>query len=227
MPTLWQLLTAKPEVEVPVESKFYNPVNARIGNAVQIDTLDLEGLSFTIQGLREVKRVIEGRNFFFADYDLLARPFNKTPVNARLRFLPLEHKDGDLTHKVLLLNKIESCKYDKAFHEGLAYEKNQGVFTDGVDYWRIDDVQSEWIASTATLKDLDQSGKVDLDEVVRGNLTYWDFWREDIEVIRGDQVDHANIELKTLSFYFVEMDESGTFEFWTGQEIDPSRVILS
>ncbi len=217
MPTLWERWTKPKVTEVPLELLIKNPLEARIGTTIRIDNLDYENLSFTIQDIREVKRKIGGEEFFFTDYLLRAVPLDGDPVLIRLRVLPLENP-VDVPYKALILTKLEECQYDADFHAGLAYEKNQGEFTEaGNTYWRVDDVKTEWNATTVVLKDSDQSGKIEKDEVALGKLTYWDFWRETVDV--GDN--------KILEFYFVEMDAaSGYFEFWCGIEIDANRVNL-
>jgi len=212
MPTLWEMLTKKSKPAV--EFKFYNPLKMKIGNSIKIDILDFEKFNFTIQTLREVKRIVDNENFLFADYAILARPLDGDSVSRRLRLMPMEHSDGNLTHKVLLLNKIAECEYDKNFHEGLSYEQNQGIFTEAdATYWRVDDVKNEWNATTVTLQDIDNNGRLPPNEIKHGKLTYWDFWRQ-------TEIDGNSL----IEFYFVEMDQNGFFEFWVGSEINPTRV---
>lgn len=218
MPTLWQILTAKKKVEVPMESKFYNPLGLRIGNTIQIDTLEFEKLSFTLIGLREVK----GETVTFADYELLARPFDGDPVSLKLRLFP----SGD-SYKVVLLKTIGDCGYDKDFHDGLDFEKNKGEFVEGGEtYYRVDDVKTPYITKASYLSDKDGSGKVDLNEVEVKDLTYWDYWRQ-INEESGNTI---------LEFFIVEMNGvvyetgsvgDGDFVFLLGQEIDLNRVIVS
>lgn len=210
MPTLWEILTGKVKKEVPPELQIYNPLGLLIGNSINIDTLDTEKLGFTLDSLREVKRTVENTVLKFADYLLVAKPYNADTVVCRLRLVPLADEAG-ISHKALLLKKLGDCLYDKDFHEGLAYERNQGEWTEGeATYWRVDDVKSEWNAEVSNVVG---RGK----QRSNAKLTYWDFWRE-------TQDEGGNT---VLEFYFVEMDaESGYFEFWLGKEIDPSRVAV-
>jgi len=215
MPTLWEILTKKKEVEKPLESLYYNPLELRIGNIVKIDTVDFENLNFSLNSLREVKRKVDGNNHTFVDYAFLAKPYDGDTVNRRLRIVPVENGDKGFNFDIILFNKISECGYDKPFHDGL---NGQQEFKEGEDtYWRVNDLLEEWVADVAILSDEDQSGKVDVDEIKYSKLKYWDFWRE-------TEDDGGS---KILEFYIVEMDESGYFQFWLGHKIDASRVIVS
>jgi hypothetical protein len=216
MPTLWEILKKKVTKEVPVETTIYNPLGLRKGHTLKIDTLEFEKLNFTVEALRQVVRTIGGQKHFFVDYDVVAQPFDGDPVALRVRLVPVENPDSELSHNVVLFKKIGDCAYDKGFHEGLSYEQNHGEFVEGdAKYWRVNDVKTEWKAATTTLRDLDGSGKIDAKEAVQGKLVYWDFWRETEDAAKN----------KVLEFYNVEMDgESGFFEFWVGQNTDPQRI---
>lgn len=208
MPTLWEMLWNGKKKEVIQELLYNNPLQAKINDIVKIDMIELKDFTFKIEALREVRRVIGDKNYPLADYDLAS-----AEKNLRLRLIPC---DGEISHKVILLEKIDECEYNKDFHEGLDYSKNKGEFTEGEDmYWRVDDVQSEWNAKTFYLHDNDKSGKIDENEVEKRQISYWDFWRE-----TEDEAGN-----KILEFYVVEMDkETGWFEFWKGPEINTLRI---
>src|SRR5687767_14756910 len=86
--TLWEMLKEAFSTS-PVELKFYNPLKARVGNAVSVDTFDLREYNFFLQEIREYKRSIHGREFQLADYVLLARPLGGEDVLLRLRLNPV------------------------------------------------------------------------------------------------------------------------------------------
>lgn len=218
MPTLWELLT-RPKKEVkPIELRFYNPLKLRIGNAVRLDMIDFENLNFSVNQMRESNRVIEGDDHYFVDYDLTARPYEGDDVNVRLRLIPIASPDSESTHNVLLLTKIGDCGYEKEFHDGLAFEVNNGELEEaGNKYWRVNDIKEHWEVEASLLRDKDNSGKVDITEVQKQPYHYWDYWRE-------TEIDGVN----TIEFYLVEMNsKTGSFEFWLGREIDQNRVSVN
>ena len=212
MATLWDKLTKKKAPEVIVENTIYNLLSARINDAVKINTVDLEIDRFVVKTIREVKRRVNGQDFILADYDVASDKM------LRIRLNPADNPDSKLTHDVILFAKLgDDMPYDKAFHEGLAYEENKGEFTEGdATYWRVNDQKKPWNAKTVVLRDLDNSGKVDTNEAVEGELTYWDFWRN-----TKDEADNEVTE-----FYIVEMDGDGVFTFWVGTQIDPLRIVI-
>ena len=219
MPTIWEMLTTKKEESVPVEEQYYNPLKVRIGNRVKIDTLEREELNFNIRSLQAWTRSIGGEEFKHADYLLLARPFGADVVKKKLRLVPREETDGKMTHNVLLLNLLDEFEYHSDFHEGLAFEQNNGEFTEGdAVYLRVQDVKDPYEAHLKHISDLDGDGEVEEDEVRDAKVTYWDFWRE-------TEDEGGN---KVLEFYIVEMNkENGWFQIWVGSEIDQNRVSIT
>lgn len=217
MPTLWEIWTTKKEEEVPIELQFYNPYKIRCGAGVKLDTIDFDYLAFNLTTIRAVTREVEGQTFKFCDLDLLARPHDGDPVHARLRLVPKEHTDGDLTHDAILLKRLDEFNYDGPFHKGLSFEDNAGEFQEGdITYWRVNDRQAEWDASVANISDKDQDGTVEEHEVQHFTMKYWDFWAE-------REIDGATV----TEFYIVEMHESGQFTIWVGSLIDQDRVEIA
>ena len=215
----------------PVEWRFYNPIETEGGDKVRcevnnfrIDTLDYAGINFKVKAIREVKRTIGGKNFFVADYDLLGVPLKGEPVSLRLRLIPLEQTDGSLAFTAILLKKLDTFGYNQEYHQGLAFENNQGEAQEGdKTYWRVNDEKNSWQAKVALLSDDDKSGKVDENEVKRSDLTYWDFYA------KTEDADKKSI----LEYYIVEMDGyvddqgahgSGEFTIWIGPEINQERI---
>lgn len=212
MPTLWEILTKKHPVQKPLELTIVNPLGLRIGNSLQINTVDYENLTFSFVSLRETQRDIGDMSVFFVDYDLLARPYDGDPVGCRLRLIPEQGDNKECD--VILLHKISECGYDKGFHDGL---KGQQEFVEGeVTYYRVNEMNDEWNATITTLADKNYDGKIDTNEVSKAAMTYWDFWR--------NTIDEGGNEI--LEFYFVEMDANGYFEFWVGQKLESSRVVV-
>lgn len=215
--TLWEMLTKKKAI---AEFEHYNPLHLRIGNTVKIDTIDTADLIFTLQSIREVTRRIDGEDHKFCDYDLTARPYGKDEARKRLRLIPREEKDRNFTHDVVLFEFREEFPYEEGFHDWLKnnFEVVLGDLNpndpDPPKYWRVNDLKSAWEAKTVSMRDEDGNGKIDDDELRKGQLTYWDFWRN-VNDEGGNKV---------LEFYNVEMDQDGMFSIWVGRLIDPLRV---
>lgn len=231
MPTLWQMLWERKEEEIATELKFYNPAGAKVGNPVTIDTLEFENLLFTITGLVEHKRDVDGKKFPFCDYNILARPLQGEAVVRKLRMIPLEHPEGEKTHHIILLEKLDEFGAGEDFIQGLYRQEGgeeyvlyvptaidaEGTVED-TPYWRVNDVETEWWTDSSLLEDEDNDGTVEDSEVTRYTGRYWDFWRE-------TQDEGGN---KVLEFYIVEMDDDNSFfTIWMGQEIDAARVNIT
>jgi hypothetical protein len=225
MATLWDKLTKKKEPVSPTEFKVYNPLKLKIGDPMKMelfeDTTDLSRINFTVTGLREVVRTIDDQDFKFADYMLLGRTLDNQEIHYLVRLIPMENAEADITHSVILFNRLDGFGYNKDFHEGLAFERNGGEFKEGDKiYFRPnvagtqEMIKTPWDAVTSFIKDLDHSGKIEEGEIKQGALTYWDFGNEFV-----DDSGHRYIE-----WYVVEMDGNGYFEIWVGKEIDPSRI---
>lgn len=236
MATLFEMLTRKKQQPTPVvqaqseETKHYNPLRAKIGGVVRINTIDLENLNFIVRSIREIRTTIDGQVFYMADYDLLARPVSGPEVKQRLRLVP--NGDSD-TCDIVLLNFVADFPYDQPYHQGLSWDNNQGEAVEGdAKFWRVGDVHDPWEVETASLMDKNGDGKVDANEVRKGHLTYWDFWR--------DTKDTDGVDIR--EFYIVEMDGvvkrnsqgditktigSGQFQIWRGSQIAANRVSIS
>ena len=219
--TLWEMLMEK--LSGPVEFQFYNPLRARIGHAVTIEEVELRDYNFFLREIREYKRTIGGQAFSFADYVLLARPLGGGDVLWRLRLNPVDDPDrhGGLTHHTLLLEMYDEMAYDQGLHQVVQDDtKRFQVIEDGQvteEYWRINDVTGSYKAQVAVIADVNRDNKVEMSEVQRLQLEYWDYWRE-VKDEGGTAV---------TEYLFIEIDTSnGWFQLWKGREIDPQRVLV-
>jgi hypothetical protein len=219
--TLWEMLTGK--FSTPVELNYYNPLKAKIGNALQIDDIDWKDNSFFLKEIREYKRRIEGRQFLFADYVLLSRPLHGDDVWMRLRLNPVDDPSrvAGLTHNVLLLRLDDDLAYDEGLHNVVRdTTKKFQVLQDGQvteEFWRVNDVGDSYQAKVAVIRDVNNDGTVEPDEVSRIEIEYWDYWRE-VKDEAGQPV---------TQYLFVEMNkDNGWFQIWKGQEIDPQKVMV-
>lgn len=213
--TLWEMLKAK--VAGPVELQIANPLKLKIGNNVRIDDIDLKDLAFNVKRIMEYKRTISGTDYFFTDYDLLAKPLVGEQVKIRLRLNPMENPDkaAGLTHNVVLLKLYDELAYDEGLYKVVTdktkmFEVNEnGVCTER--YYRINDVQDSYKPSVTVAKE----GDKDQDDLQRLTLEYWDYCRE--------EKDEGGTPFN--QFLFVEMNkDDGWFQMWRGQEIDPQQI---
>lgn len=241
MPTLWEMMTEKFKKQESVESQFYNPYKIKVGSFFKIDNIDYEDYNFEMVALREVKRPLPDGDRFICDYDLLARDSDGNEVPLRLRLVPIDNPDGEMDHHAILLHRVDEFGYDEDWHKSLAEpwenpdtnENEYTMFLNVVDadgniveengqpvqdqFWRVNDVTTEWEAETALIRDKDNDGQVEESEVDRHKTWYWDYWRQTV-------VD----EVETMEFYIIEMDgDSGYFELWRGFQIDPARIMIS
>jgi hypothetical protein len=212
-------------VRGPVELRYYNPLRAKVGSSVMINQVEWKEHNFFVKELREYRRVIGGQEFRFVDYVLLSRPLGGEDLWLRLRLVPLEGADATrvsgLDHDVLLLQLYDELAYSEDFYKVVTdttrkFEvREDGRVTE--EYWRVGDVTDSYKAQVSVIKDMDNDGKVDSDEVEAVRLEYWDYVRE--------VKDEAGQPQR--QYLIVEMDAgSGWFQLWRGQETDAQQVFV-
>lgn len=224
--TLWEMLKAK--VAGPVELQIANPLKLKIGNSIRIDDIDLKDFAFNVNRIMEYKRTIGGTDYFFTDYDLLAKPLSTSigfgrqrlggeQIRIRLRLNPMESPDkaAGLTHNVIVLKLYDELAYDEGLYNVVTdktkmFEVNEnGVCIER--YYRVNDVQDSYKLSVTIAKE----GDKDQDDLQKLTLEYWDYWRE--------EKDEGGTPFN--QFLFVEMNkDDGWFQMWRGQEIDPQQI---
>jgi hypothetical protein len=218
--TLWEMLLDRLN---PVEFAYYNPLHARVGSAVTIDTVEWRDLNFFVLSLHEYLRTIGGQQFRFIDYALLARPLGGDKVLVRLRLNPVDDPEeaAVLSHHVLLLRLEEDMAYNEDLHNVLKdTTKKFQILQDGqvqAEYRRLNDLDTPYQAVVTTMRDINLDKRVTRDEVERRRVEYWDYARE-----VKDEAGQPHPE-----YLFVEMDaDNGWFQIWKGGEIDPKKVMV-
>jgi hypothetical protein len=219
--TLWEMLMAK--LHGSAELHYYNPLKAKIGSSITINEIELRDYIFFINEIRQYQRTIDGKSFLFVDYVLLARPLHGEDVWVRLRLNPVSDPEtaAGLTHTALLLRLYDEMAYDEGLYKVVTdTTKKFEVIENGQvteEYWRINDVTSSYKATVCAVKDENKDGQVDEEEVEKVGLEYWDYWRE--------TTDEVGQPLR--QYLFVEMNtETGWFQIWRGQEMDPQKVLV-
>jgi hypothetical protein len=217
--TLWEMLVGG--VQGPVEFQYYNPLHARIGTSILIDEVEWKAHTFFVQEIREYRRTIGGQDFRFADYVLLARVPGKEDVRIRLRLNPVDDtvKSGGLSHHALLLHLFDEMAYDEGLYgvvndtTGRFQVRENDQVTE--EYERLHGVTGPYKAVVTVIKDVNQDSRVDPDEVEKVRLEYWDYSRQ-VPNAAGQPVPQ---------YLFVEMDtETGWFQLWRGEELNPEKV---
>jgi hypothetical protein len=216
--TLWEMWTGKKQPAV--EERYFNPMKAKIGSILNINDIDLKQYDFSVKEIREYKRTIGGKDYLFSDYVLHAQPLKGDAVLLRLRVNPTGQSDGSPTHNVLVLRLYDEMGYDKGFHDVVTDTTKKIEVTDNnvaQSYDRINGVQDSYKATVSVVRDVNQDGKVEEDEVDTVQVEYWDYCRE-----TQDEAGNPSVE-----FLFVEMDTtSGWFQLWRGEEINQGRVVI-
>jgi len=217
--TVWEMLSGR--MKGPVELQITNPLKLKLGTAVQIKDIDLKDLTFYTKRILEYKRTIGGETFIFTDYDLLARPLGGDDVKVRLRLNPRANPDevAGLTHNVVLLKLYDEVGYNEDLHRVVTdTTKMFEVLENGLcseRYWRINDVQDSY--KPEVLVATEGSKAIDVSDLDRLHLEYWDYWRE----IKDEAAQTF------VQYLFVEMDtDNGWFQLWRGSEIDPLQVTV-
>jgi hypothetical protein len=219
--TLWEMLKAK--LAGPAEKHVYNPSGAKIGSPVTIDALDLGDANFFIREIRQNRRVIEGREFLFVDYVLLARALEGAETVVRLRLNPVDDPDrvAGMTHNALVLRLYDETAYNEDLHKVVTDDtKKLQVLENGQvteEFFRINDVLGSYKTEVTIVQDLDHDHQAGPNEIAREQIEYWDYWRE----IK----DEAGQPL--TEFLFVEMNAAnGWFQLWRGREVDMQKVTV-
>lgn len=219
--TLWEILLDK--FSGPAELRYFNPLKARIGVSVTIDTVELRELNFFLQEIREYKRRVGPTEFTFVDYSLLARPLHGEDVAVRLRLNPVAdpQRSGGKEYNVLMLRLDDEMEYSKEFEmllndqSGLFQIREDDVVKE--EFTRLFGLKSPYRATVSYLRDINQNHHVERDEIDTLELKYWDYSRQ-IADEAGQPVEE---------YLFVEMDgETGWIQIWRGSEMDPRKVIV-
>lgn len=219
MPTLFEILKEKfSKKQPPQESKIYNPIGAKVGCGMTIDELDFRDKNFFVREIREYFTVMGGVEFKGVDYVVKSAPLKGDPVTLRLRLAPTN--DVRQPFRIITLSLYDNLEYNEGLHNVVKDTTKKFIINEGKEdeetFWRMNDVGISYKAKITTLVDKNSDGEVDEDEVLNSNIEYWDY-------SRNTKIDGADTE----EFLFVEMDaETGWFQIWRGQEIQPEQVMV-
>lgn len=215
-----------------------NPLDVRIGGALTIDVLETKDLFFTVVEIIRAIEEINGKEFPFTDYSLVAMPSSDDHraddtgrVKRILRVFPVEQADKFLKFNCVLLKQTYRADWNQAASDNLYvhdFVETLGVtypvlnsplgefddFETGAKYVRRFRGFAGWekphVVTNIILKDVDGNGRVDEDEIVKGNsVKFWDY----------EGVTNPN------DLVYVEMDTDGIFSILMGSEV-PQELIV-
>ena len=210
---------------VSQEEKIYNPIGCKIGGVVKIDSLDFRDYRFTVQEIEQLIVNKDGTNHSMVDYSLLARPIGQPDFECVLRIVPETNSRSSVSHRAILLSLYDSMAYDEGLHNVVKSDDKKFVIDDDksdddptndehLEFWRVNDVGTSYVARVTNLSDTDGDGKVDESEVSSHQVEFWDY-------SRMTDIDGVEVE----EFVFVDMNkETGWFDIWRGTEVNPERI---
>ena len=198
------------------ETKVFNPIACKVGQAVSIDNLDYRKLQFTVKEVRE-NEVYMGSSNKFTDMVLQARPTSGQDVWVRLRLIPDPDPSTRLSHRSIVLSLYDEMAYNEGLHGVVKDESGKFVVDDKDihdEFWRVNDVKISYTSNVTSMKDENGDGRVDPNEVKHEQVEFWDYSR--MTTIEGVEVEQ---------FVFVEMNkDNGWFQIWRGTDVNPESV---
>jgi hypothetical protein len=227
--TLFEILTGRNKRDMtPLELQYHNPLGAKVGNTISFDHQpDIGGINFYVERISVYETRVVGKKFYHTDYHLKGLSLGmEKPLRFRLRLIADSDSVNPLGCNIQLLSLYDEMEWDEGFYAVVnnpsgEFHVNHDDFGDELEvartYWRIEDVVDPYHSRTTILKDDDEDGSVNEDELERINVIYWDFSRE--------TEDHN--DQKITEFLTIEMNEKTKFfTFLRGTEVDASQITV-
>lgn len=210
--SIWERLTGKHPIP---KDTIYNPLGAKIGTAISINTPDYQEETYEVSEIREINRCVNENNHQFSDYVL--------KENLRVRVVPcLEKAIGNKQIQVLVLSRYDEIAFSQELLDlvtkNTQFEINNSDTSEQIDFFRpsYDNksrMQLTWETSVTTRKKSGEGLEINL----KSRMSYWDYSRETKDEAKQDYVDYL----------FVEMNkDNGMFQLWRGVEVDPHRISI-
>lgn len=222
--TLWDRLTGS-NIMVVAEDKYHNPLKARIGNTFNLDLLDHRELFYALKAIEVINRRSGTK---LADYRLQAKPFGTTDTKELvLRTVPRDGKVGKekIDFRILSLSTYFSCGWNDdargGIMEGVNDPRGEFVINPGTEqeqkYFRLHGLKDPYAATVNILKDDDNNGIVEDEEIETKTMKIWDYSRTTL--------DEAKQEMN--EYLYVQKDEkTGWIDILIGTEVPPERIIV-
>lgn len=225
--TLWEILTGRNKRDLtPLELQYHNPLGAKVGNVVSLDhEPDLKGINFVIEKMSVYETRVSNRKFYHTDYHLKGITLEMdAPIRFRLRLIADNDANNELGCQIRLMHLYDEMEWDEEFHDKVLGDMTGELLInqddDGTEleepkkYWRVEDVLDPYHARETVLSDTDGNGKVEENELVRNNITYWDYHRdtEDNNGVKFTESLTVEMDDKTHYFIFLRGKEVGAYQ---------------
>ncbi len=227
--TLFEILTGRNKKEVAsLELQYHNPLGAKVGNTISFEhEKDISNINFVIEKMSVYETRISGKKFMHTDYHLKGVSIElEHPLRFRLRLIPDKDQNNKLGCRIHLLQLYDQCEWDEGLYaiinnqEGI-FQIDQDDLGNALDeprrYWRVEDVLDPYHARVTLLKDDDGDGIVDIDELERLDMTYWDFHRNTVDENEQTFLEYLTVEMNDKTRYFT---------FLRGKDVDASQIMV-
>lgn len=233
--TLWEIITGANKKKMgPIEFQYHNPFNIKVGNSVTFQhDLKLGGINFFVEAIQVDKTKFDTSSKTFTDteYVLKGLALGMTkPKRVRLRVSPWEDSaDPKFPYKINVLELYHQQDWDQGLFDYLN-KPQDGIFQINEDddgkpldvprqYWRVEDAVDSYNLFRTILKDQDNNGTVEENELTHEELSFWDFSRM--------TEDENDPEQKIEEFINVEMNkDTKYFTMFRGKEVQPFQVSI-
>ena len=149
------------------------------GNFWKYNDIDYEDYIFVVKSVNTQHRKIEGKDFFFTDYDSISSPVGKDESKRRLRVLD--------DFSVALLWQFDEFAYAKEF---------ENVIRDPAGIFYVEDKEQKEEFRRIT-KNITSPYEV----IGASNFSMWDYWRE-IKVDGVKQTELLYVEMNKENGWF-------------------------
>lgn len=220
--TVWEIIMGRNIKDMtPLELQYHNPLQAVVGVSVSFaHDINLSGINFFLEAIDVYETKVGKKKFYFTDYLLKGVTLSeKKPVRLRLRITP--DSDVETGFRYQIYKRYFEMEWDQSFHDDVL-NSGSGIFEvnqddDGneleqpLSYSRIGNVTDPYQARKTGMKDENNSGSIDDDELEHSKVTYWDYSRE---------TTNPETEQKFMEYLDIEMDDKTKyFTFYRGTDI--------
>lgn len=227
--TLWELMMGLNSKEMtPIEHQYHNPLKASVGVSMLFDhEPELAGTNFFVKRIDVYETIAGKKKFYHTDYALSGIKLgDPKPIKIRLRITPAI--DEPTEYKYQLYKLYDEMGWDQDFYDGVLCNKTKEFHVNHNDngeelgkpivYWRVNDVFDPYYAKVTGIKDENNNGQVEEEELERSQIDYWDYSRTVTDPdTKQDSIQYLDIELDRNSKYFT---------FYRGRDIHPSQITV-
>lgn len=197
----------------------FNPLSAQIGDKIEVDTPDLQGLTFEVKEILTTTIHHAGESYSLVDYALVADSKKPTPladpdgkVHVRMRYIDTGEGYEAAAFQIVDLRPASDGFVDQLKADSSTAELKIGASGGVATFERIDEVAEPYFATRRVVSTPDGSDAPVTSPVVP--LTYWDFQREANDG-SGDYTQYALVEYNEKTKHYATL---------IGWDVDPAQV---